>query len=92
MATVFVSRLLPFVSFDVISYAAGLSKITFWRFGLATFAGIVPASFVLTHLGAATLEGQGNVGFWISLVLGSAGLLTAAIVHHTKTKGPGARS
>lgn len=87
MATVFASRLLPFVSFDVISYAAGLSQIAFWRFGLATLAGIVPASFVLTHLGAAAFEGQPNTGFWISLALGGAGLLTAAIVHHAKTKG-----
>lgn len=92
MATVFASRLLPFVSFDVISYAAGLSQITFWRFGLATLAGIIPASFVLTHLGAAAFEGQSNIGFWISLALGSAGLLTAAIVHHAKTKVPDARS
>ena len=86
MATVFVSRLLPFVSFDAISYAAGLSRIAFWRFGLATLAGIVPASFVLAHLGAQALEGQNNVGFWVSLGLGVAGLLTAAIWHHRKVR------
>ncbi|WP_247716946.1 TVP38/TMEM64 family protein [Gymnodinialimonas ceratoperidinii] len=79
MATVFLSRLLPFISFDAISYAAGLSHIKFWRFGLATLAGIVPASFVLAHLGASAFEGQGNAGFWISLALGASGLLTVAI-------------
>ena len=40
MWTVFVSRLLPFISFDIVSYAAGLSSLPFWRFALATFAGI----------------------------------------------------
>ncbi|SFU14622.1 Uncharacterized membrane protein YdjX, TVP38/TMEM64 family, SNARE-associated domain [Sedimentitalea nanhaiensis] len=68
--TVFVSRLLPFVSFDLVSYAAGLSALRFWRFVLATFAGIVPASFGLTHLGS-TLNGPASGGIlWPVLALG----------------------
>ena len=51
MATVFLSRLLPFISFDIVSYAAGLTSLTTWRFALATLAGIVPASFLLAHFG-----------------------------------------
>lgn len=51
MGIVFVSRLLPFISFDLVSYAAGLSSITFLRFAIATLAGIIPASFLLTHFG-----------------------------------------
>ena len=50
-ATVFITRLLPFMSFDLVSYAAGLSRLHFWRFGLATLAGIIPASFILAHFG-----------------------------------------
>lgn len=38
---VFFSRLLPFVSFDVVSYAAGLTALSAWRFALATLAGII---------------------------------------------------
>jgi len=48
---VLVSRLLPFVSFDLVSYAAGLTNLATWRFALATLAGILPASFLLAHLG-----------------------------------------
>lgn len=92
MATVFVSRLLPFISFDVISYLAGLSRIAYWRFGVATLAGIVPASFVLAHLGATALEGQGNFGFWISLALGAAGLLAAVFWQSGTVTGPGDHS
>ena len=51
MEIVFVSRLLPFISFDLVSYAAGLTPLAAWRFILATFAGIVPASFLLAHFG-----------------------------------------
>lgn len=45
------SRLIPFVSFDIISYAAGLTVISYWRFALATFIGIIPSSFLLAHFG-----------------------------------------
>jgi uncharacterized membrane protein YdjX (TVP38/TMEM64 family) len=52
MAIVFASRLMPFISFDLVSYAAGLTALSTWRFALATFAGILPASFLLAHFGA----------------------------------------
>ena len=48
---VFVSRLLPFVSFDLVSYGAGLTPIKTWRFALATLLGLIPASFLLAHFG-----------------------------------------
>ena len=52
MGIIFFSRLLPFISFDIVSYAAGLSEIKAWRFALATFAGITPTSFLLAHFGS----------------------------------------
>ncbi len=52
MGTVFASRLLPFISFDIVSYAAGLTSLSFWRFAVATLAGIIPASFLLAHFGS----------------------------------------
>ena len=58
MALVFVSRLLPFVSFDIVSYAAGLTILSFWRFAIATFVGIIPASFLLAHLGSELKTGE----------------------------------
>ena len=58
MGAVFISRLLPFISFDVISYAAGLTILSFWRFTIATFAGIVPASFLLAHLGSEMVANE----------------------------------
>lgn len=68
--TVFVSRLLPFVSFDAMSYAAGLSRLHFWRFALATMAGILPASFVLAHFGSAAMDDTFGSAEWIALGLG----------------------
>lgn len=68
--TVFASRLMPFVSFDMISYAAGLSCLHTWRFALATLAGIVPASFLLAHFGTVAASGELSHATWVVLGLG----------------------
>ena len=57
MAAVFLTRLAPFLSFDAISYAAGLTPLTFWRFALATLAGVTPISFLLAYGGEAAIGG-----------------------------------
>lgn len=67
---VFSSRLLPFISFDAMSYAAGLSSLQLWRFLLATFAGIIPASFVLAHFGSEAMSGDFGAAEWLTLGLG----------------------
>jgi uncharacterized membrane protein YdjX (TVP38/TMEM64 family) len=67
---VFGSRLLPFLSFDMISYAAGLSKLHLWRFALATLAGIIPASFLIAHLGSEAMNGDARTATWTAVALG----------------------
>ncbi|UWP97066.1 VTT domain-containing protein (plasmid) [Aliiroseovarius crassostreae] len=67
---IFTSRLLPFISFDAMSYAAGLSGIQLWRFLLATLAGIIPASFVLAHFGSEAMSGNFGLAEWLALGLG----------------------
>lgn len=74
MALVFASRLLPFISFDVVSYAAGLTSLAFWRFAVATLAGILPASFLLAHFGGEMTTGEFDR---ILLAVLALGLLTA---------------
>ena len=53
---VFGSRLIPVVSFDMISYGAGLSPLGFWRFFWASLVGMVPRTFFYTTVGAAVLD------------------------------------
>ena len=48
---ILVARLVPVVSFDIISYAAGLTSMRFWRFMLATVVGMAPATFAYSFLG-----------------------------------------
>jgi len=85
---VFGSRLLPFISFDMISYAAGLSAIHVWRFALATFAGIVPASFLLAHLGSRAMNGDAATAGWTAALLGLFTLVSAGIASVFPTPPP----
>jgi len=48
---VFLSRLLPFLSFDLVSYCAGLTNIKARTFMVATFFGMIPMTFLFTYLG-----------------------------------------
>jgi len=49
---IFVSRLIPYISFDIISYAAGLTEISLLKFTLATFLGMIPIVFLEVYFGA----------------------------------------
>ncbi len=69
MGMIVVFRLLPFISFDIVSYAAGLTNITWWRFLLATTVGIIPVSFLLAHFGSEMTTGDpGRIGITILLL------------------------
>ncbi len=48
---VLVARLVPIVSFDVISFASGLTRMRFAGFLAATVVGAAPATFVYSYLG-----------------------------------------
>ena len=74
--TIFVLRLLPLVSFDAISYAAGLSSISFWRFFVATALGMIPGTLAFVYLGGAS----SSTGFALVL-FGLAGLAVAAYLY-----------
>lgn len=54
--TIFICRLLPFVSFDFVSYGAGLTNMKFWSFFIATGIGQLPATIVYSYVGG-TLTG-----------------------------------
>ncbi len=48
---ILIARLLPFISFDAVSYAAGLTNMEFWSFFWATGIGQLPATIVYSILG-----------------------------------------
>jgi len=79
MGMVLLSRLLPFISFDIVSYAAGLTALSWWRFALATLIGIVPASFLLAHFGGEMATGESDQIMISVLALGAITLIPFAV-------------
>lgn len=48
---IFVTRLLPVLSFDLISYGAGLTGISLPIYASATLLGMIPSTLLLTYMG-----------------------------------------
>ncbi len=86
--TIAICRLLPFVSFDFVSYAAGLTNMKFWAFFIATGLGQLPATIVYSYVGGTLTGGAQKlfVGlmtlFALSIVIG-----IAKKVYNDKHKG-----
>ncbi|MBQ4649285.1 MAG: TVP38/TMEM64 family protein [Firmicutes bacterium] len=55
--TILICRLLPFVSFDFVSYAAGLTAMGFVPFFIATGIGQLPATIVYSYVGGMLTGG-----------------------------------
>jgi len=48
---ILIARLLPFISFDIVSYGAGLTSMSFWSFFWATGVGQLPATIIYSYVG-----------------------------------------
>ena len=55
--TILICRLLPFISFYIVSYAAGLTSMSFGAFFLATGLGQLPATIVYSYVGGMLTGG-----------------------------------
>jgi len=55
--SILIARLLPFISFDIVSYAAGLTSMKFWPFFIATGLGQLPATIVYSYVGGMLTGG-----------------------------------
>lgn len=55
--SVLIARLLPFMSFDIVSYAAGLTSMKFLPFFIATGIGQLPATIVYSYVGGMLTGG-----------------------------------
>lgn len=76
--TILICRLLPFVSFDAISYFAGLTPIKFWPFFIATGVGQLPATIIYSYVGGML---TGGVKYFVTalLCLFSLGILVMIV-------------
>lgn len=57
-------RFIPILNFDMISYLAGISKVTFQSFFFGTLVGIIPGTFAYNFLGASIVDGD-----WATIIV-----------------------
>lgn len=62
---VFLARLLPIFSFDLVSYGAGLTNMSLRAFAVATLLGMIVPTFALTYAGSTVISGG-----WLLVLLG----------------------
>ncbi|MDR0839860.1 MAG: TVP38/TMEM64 family protein [Christensenellaceae bacterium] len=55
--SILIARLLPFIPFDIVSYAAGLTSMSFWGFFVATGIGQLPATIIYSYVGGMLTGG-----------------------------------
>jgi uncharacterized membrane protein YdjX (TVP38/TMEM64 family) len=55
--SILIARLLPFISFDIVSYAAGLTSMSFSSFFIATGIGQLPATLIYSYVGGMLTGG-----------------------------------
>jgi len=77
----FFARLIPILPFDMVSYGAGLTKISLKSFTLATLFGMVPSTFAFTYLGSSVISAQ-----WPLIAAGAAMVLSFLAMPKILTK------
>ncbi len=78
---VLIARLLPFMSFDIVSYAAGLTSMKLWSFVLATGLGQLPATLIYSYAGEKLTGGAKTfvTGLFILFAVSVLGFLLKKI-------------
>lgn len=74
--TILICRLLPFVSFDAVSYFAGLTPMKFVPFFIATGIGQLPATIVYSYVGGQLTGGAQKLFLALLTLFGLAIFIT----------------
>lgn len=87
--SIFIARLLPFISFDIVSYAAGLTSMSFWSFFIATGIGQLPATIVYSYVGGMLTGGSRKLvmGLMILFALSALVVLMKQVYNERQGKG-----
>jgi uncharacterized membrane protein YdjX (TVP38/TMEM64 family) len=80
---VLIARLVPIISFDVISYGSGLTRMGFLGFWLATGIGQLPATILYSYLGDEA-TGTIKILFWVFGIVIAISIVTALIKRRSK--------
>ena len=80
---VLIARLVPIVSFDAISYGAGLTSMRFLGFAVATGIGQLPATLLYSYLGDR-VTGSIKILFWTFGIVIAVSITIGLVKHREK--------
>jgi uncharacterized membrane protein YdjX (TVP38/TMEM64 family) len=80
---IFLTRLAPGISFDGVSYAAGLTSIGYKRFAVATTLGVIPETVLFAYLGHSAHEHAALV-MGLAFAVGLCGLVIAVVLGRSR--------
>lgn len=73
--SILIARLLPFISFDIVSYAAGLTSMSFGSFFIATGIGQLPATIIYSYVGGMLTGGANLMVTGLLILFALSGLI-----------------
>jgi uncharacterized membrane protein YdjX (TVP38/TMEM64 family) len=75
--TLLLSRFIPVIAFNLINYAAGLTRVGWWTFLWTTGVGILPITFLMVLMGARMTK----LDWPLLLVVSAVGIVVIALLH-----------
>ena len=86
--SILIARLLPFISFDIVSYAAGLTSMKVGEFLIATGIGQLPATLIYSYVGGMLTGGAKLMVTGLLLLFAlSAAVMLLGQIYREKKKG-----
>jgi len=83
---IFLTRLIPIIPFDLISYMSGITKLEFKYYLLATVLGAFPRSFVLAVIGVSMGEVFNLIGISLEMTF-TIGIIGFIFLAYLERKG-----
>ncbi len=77
---IFATRLLPIVSFPIVSYGAGLTKMSTGAYSLATLAGMLPITFANNYFGSSILSASRGTAVVLGVLMVSSFFLLPILI------------
>ncbi|MBT7506363.1 MAG: TVP38/TMEM64 family protein [Rhodospirillales bacterium] len=85
--SIFLARLVPAISFDAVSYVAGVTAISTLRFSLATLAGMIPMTFLFSHMGGQFALGDSGTAGWLTFLAAFSAVILGIVWATIRQKG-----
>jgi uncharacterized membrane protein YdjX (TVP38/TMEM64 family) len=82
---IFITRLIPVIPFDLISYMAGITKLEFKNYLLATVLGAFPRALILAVIGVSAREVLSMIGIGLEMTfaIGIVGFIVLVLLEKT---------